>query len=129
VSPALLTRTWQVTALTEQVGQAPVTDLFRAAQPCWNDNRYEFEAQGGYTLHEGPRKCNEDDPATRTGRWELTPDTQHFAAVITFGAPSAGAEARLQGQIEALTAERLVLVQADTVQGVVTRTRTTLQAD
>lgn len=124
----LLTRTWQVTALTEQVGQAPVTDLFRAAQPCWNDNRYQFQPQGAYTLLEGPRKCNDDDPATRTGRWELTPGTQHFAAVITFGPPSAGSETRLQGQIESLTTNELVLVQADTVQGVVTRTRTTLQA-
>ncbi|QNE42352.1 hypothetical protein F1C16_22285 (plasmid) [Hymenobacter sp. NBH84] len=117
-----------MTSLTEQVGQAPATNLFQASEPCWKDNLYQFQPQGAYTLLEGATPCNAQDPASRSGRWELTPGTQYFRATIVYGPPSAGAETRLQGRIESLTAHQLVLTQIDTLQGVITRTRTTLQA-
>jgi len=125
----VIDKTWKVTATTEKKGDQPAENLYLDVPSCFQDNLYTFQASGAFVLDEGPTRCDQQDPQTRTGTWALSNSGTTLRGTITLATqPGNDASLELGGVIESLTATRLMLVERDTTGGVTTVTRTTLMA-
>lgn len=68
----LTTNRWQLTAATATIPGSTITfNAYDTIPACIKDNFYIFASGGTVTIDEGASKCDESDPQTTTGNWQL----------------------------------------------------------
>ncbi|SMB99185.1 hypothetical protein SAMN00120144_0056 [Hymenobacter roseosalivarius DSM 11622] len=128
-SGRLMAKTWMVTAATEKEGSKPARDIYTSQDACLKDNLFKFQASNAFVLDEGKTKCDNASPQSLTGKWALSNNDQTLLGTVTVSpAPGFTFDIDLTGTIEELTAAQLILVDAETDNGVTTVTRTTFTA-
>ncbi|MBS1774755.1 MAG: lipocalin family protein [Bacteroidetes bacterium] len=80
---------WYYRAYTERThgtGFDSTVDQFAKWMPCVKDNYLNFNANGTFTMNEGPLKCDTSDPQIQTGTWMLI---NNDSKLVTAMPPSA----------------------------------------
>jgi len=68
----LTTNRWQLTAATVTIpGSSLSVNVYDSLPTCVKDNFYVFAKGGTVTVDEGASKCDESDPQTYSGNWQL----------------------------------------------------------
>ena len=70
---ALTTGTWKLTATKRDYQKDGVyeEDTYAMLDGCLKDDIYTFKPDGALVTDEGPSKCYNDDPQTRTSSWSF----------------------------------------------------------
>jgi hypothetical protein len=127
-SELLMAKSWKLTAETEATGNAaPVNTYDSSYESYEKDNVYKFQANDVLVMEEGATRENPSDPASTTGVWKLMDSDKNLAYQVGFFG-TALLSSTQKGEIEELTATKLVVKMTDSNNSPAIVTRQTFTA-
>lgn len=124
-SELLMAKSWKLTAYTYKEGSAQPEDEYAQLDACAKDDLYKFKANGAFEYNENTNVCA-GEPQSFSGNWALT-NSDKTLTVAAINQPTYSVVA-IQGNIDELTADKLVVSETETYGGVTAVTKYTFAA-
>lgn len=114
-SELLMAKSWKLTAFTYQEGTDPVEDNYAQLDACSKDDLYKFKASASFEYNENTNVCA-GEPQSYSGNWALTNNDKTLTVAAANQATYSFVA--IQGNIDELTANKLVVSETETFGGV-----------
>jgi len=120
----LKAKQWTITSFIVKEGNDPEENVYSSLDACFKDNVYKFQTNSKFVYEEGATRCDSGDPQTLEGNWVLTNGDKNLT-YTAYNLASGEADVVSNGTIEELTADKLVVSETQTEDGVTTKLRIT----